>query len=394
MSQTLEALRRLERRERAKRSERESRADVETQRPEAAALQPEATLELVQERVVQTQCAATATAIEPQAAVELAEVEPSAAIVKVEPVKPKAVKLEPVAIAPTWAEPAATVARIEASAPVTNVNQAVVTPAQPKTATKFDLRVFPTSADVFAETREALNPRSMRWPSQTSVPDASYENLAVRLLAQRAANRPATVMFTSPCDGDGKTGLLISLAPILAARAQRPVLLVDADFRKGDLGERLAAASGGLTGPRLGRCGIGEAACPTSVPNLSFLPLDLRPVADDDRFDFSEAAEARGQSRQDGPSPFSHKTAQHWSPSCDDLSTFDAVLDGLKCRFPLVLLDSPSLAHPGVARMGSYCDGVCLVVRAGHTPYRAVHDAANVIEAAGGRRWGCIVIGG
>jgi Mrp family chromosome partitioning ATPase len=57
------------------------------------------------------------------------------------------------------------------------------------------------------------------------------------------------------------------------------------------------------------------------------------------------------------------------------------------------LLDSPSLSYPLVASMGECCDGVCLVVRPGHTARRAIRKAANLIAAAGGQFLGCIVIG-
>jgi Mrp family chromosome partitioning ATPase len=65
-----------------------------------------------------------------------------------------------------------------------------------------------------------------------SVVNPAYEELAAHLLAQLPADRPAAVMFTSPGDGDGKTRLLRALAPVLAARADRRVLLLDADLRK------------------------------------------------------------------------------------------------------------------------------------------------------------------
>ena len=40
-----------------------------------------------------------------------------------------------------------------------------------------------------------------------------------------------------------------------------------------------------------------------------------------------------------------------------------------------------------------HCDGVCLVVRLGHTPRRAVKEAARVISICGGQFLGCVVVG-
>ena len=55
-------------------------------------------------------------------------------------------------------------------------------------------------------------------------------------------DRPAVVALTSPGDGDGKTGLLLALAPQLAHRIAGGILVVDANFRKPDLTARLGAA--------------------------------------------------------------------------------------------------------------------------------------------------------
>jgi len=78
-----------------------------------------------------------------------------------------------------------------------------------------------------------LNARASRQSEEiVSVADPAYEELAAHLLARLPADRPAAVMFTSPGDGDGKTRLLRALAPVLAARADCRVLVLDADLRK------------------------------------------------------------------------------------------------------------------------------------------------------------------
>jgi len=203
-----------------------------------------------------------------------------------------------------------------------------------------------------------FEPQTVHWPCQLAS-NVNYEQLVTNLLAQPMARRPATLMFTSPGDGDGKTDLLISLAPLLAARAGCRVLLVDANFHKSDLTTRLTILNGGLTDLLLGKSTLNEVVCPTTVPQLSILPYGTHSTSD------------RGLL---------------------DVSALDAVVDDLKCRYPLVLLDAPSLAYPSVATMGSYCDGVCLVVRIGYTLRRAVREATQLIEASGGCLLGCIAI--
>jgi Mrp family chromosome partitioning ATPase len=198
------------------------------------------------------------------------------------------------------------------------------------------------------------------WPCQRES-TVDYESLAKNLLGQWVVDRPAALMFTSPGDGDGKTELLTALAPTLAARAERPVLVVDADFTKGDLTRRLDASTGGLAALFTGEFPLNDVACLTAVPRLDFLPQGDQP------------AFVRGLT---------------------DPSIVEAVLNDLKAGYPLVLLDAPSLIYPNVATLGSFCDGICLVVRPGHTLRRAVRDAARVIDTTGGRLLGCIAIGG
>jgi Mrp family chromosome partitioning ATPase len=166
--------------------------------------------------------------------------------------------------------------------------------------------------------------------------------MARGILRQLPPDRPQMVALSSPCDGDGKTGLLLALAPELASRTAGNLLVVDANFRKPDLTARL-----GL--PTNHAHDRPSSICPTSLPRLSVLPKSR---------DFD--AIGSGQLRQD------------WS---------------------LVLIDAASLAHPEAVALAQHCDGMYLVVRLGRTPRRAVAEAAKVIRRAGGRLLGCIVVG-
>jgi Mrp family chromosome partitioning ATPase len=209
------------------------------------------------------------------------------------------------------------------------------------------------------EPSQPLETSQICWPDRSDQ-NAGYDRLATSFLTRHAAGRPTAILFTSPSDGDGKTELLTALAPALAARAQRSVLVVDADFRRGDLSARLATFNDGLAGLLAGTATVAEVALPTTIAQLSILP---------------------------------HGNQLFWEEEGDArLSAWEAVLDDLKRRYPLVLLDAPSLAHAHVASMGSVCDGVCLVVRLGQTSRRAVRRSRQVIRTSGGRLWGCIAI--
>lgn len=159
---------------------------------------------------------------------------------------------------------------------------------------------------------------------------------------------PGVVLFTSPGDGDGKTSVLVALAPQLARRIDGSILVADANLRKPDLTSRLSL-------PAAEASGRSALIYPTNVPRLSVLPM-RRPIGPQFQgFDRSWIEELR----------------EGWS---------------------LVLLDAASLTHTEVASMASCCDGVYLVVRLGYTPQRAVAEAARVIRSSGGRLLGCVVV--
>ena len=163
------------------------------------------------------------------------------------------------------------------------------------------------------------------------------------ILRQLPLNRPTIVALTSAGDGDGKTSLLVGLAPQLVKRIAGSVLVVDANLRNPDLTARL-------------RMPLGEKATrpaliyPTNLPRLNVLPT-----------------------------PRSLGVDGRW-------------IEDLRDAWPLVLLDMPSLVHPEVASIARYCDGIYLVVRVGHTARRAVTQAARVIRGFGVRFLGCVVV--
>ena len=71
----------------------------------------------------------------------------------------------------------------------------------------------------------------------------------------------------------------------------------------------------------------------------------------------------------------------------------DHVLEKLKKRYQLVLIDAPSLADVHTAAMIPHCDGVYLVIRLGYTTPYDVREALRVIQQSGGRLLGSIAVG-
>ena len=195
------------------------------------------------------------------------------------------------------------------------------------------------------ETEPPSDSSLVTWPKCNDAEVAQACAATADEILQHAAR---VVLLTSPCDGDGKTSVLVALAPQLARRIEGDILVADANLHKPDLTARL-----GLPSVEAG--GRSALIYPTSLPRLSVLPASRPTGASSPGFDH----------------PWIEELREQWS---------------------FVLLDGASLAHAEVAPLASCCDGVYLVVRLGHTPRRAVADAARVIRSSGGRLLGCVVV--
>jgi protein-tyrosine kinase len=191
------------------------------------------------------------------------------------------------------------------------------------------------------------NAPTVVWPEcRNSETASACGATASAILRQLSLERPTVLAFTSPCDGDGKTSLLIDLAPPLARQIAGNVLAVDANFRKPSLTARLGMPAGETAARSV-------LIYPTNLPRLNVLPAP--------------------------PKPLSRRFDRSW-------------IEELREGWPLVLLDMASLAYAEAAPLTRFCDGVYLVVRVGYTSQRAVTEAAQVIRNAGGRLLGCVAV--
>ncbi len=195
------------------------------------------------------------------------------------------------------------------------------------------------------------------WPLQVAARHApAYAELAENIVAQLPPGRPAALLFTSPNDAEGKTETLVSLSAALAQRIPRGVVLVDGNFHKPDLASCLGlTAKGGLGHVLTGQATWQQVVQHTPVAHLDLLPGVQLPAP-----------------RQSNLGP---------------------LLDELRGRYGLVLIDAASLARGGVAAMASYCDGTYLVVRLHHTARRDLASAAQVIQDYHGQVLGSVVVG-
>jgi exopolysaccharide/PEP-CTERM locus tyrosine autokinase len=166
-------------------------------------------------------------------------------------------------------------------------------------------------------------------------------------------NRGNMVLVNSAHPGEGKTWCAINLAMSLAAEQDMDVLLVDADFGKPAICERLGLPEGtglmdALVDPQVP---IEQAVLRTDIPSLSVLPAG-RHVRNDTEFVASE------------------RTAQ--------------VLERLNANTGrrIIIFDSPpALAASPASELARHVGQTLLVVRADRTTEAALRDAVNLLSA-------------
>lgn len=197
---------------------------------------------------------------------------------------------------------------------------------------------------------------------------------ARQIRAGGADDRSRMILVCSAKPNDGKTFCAINLALSMAAEKDVEILLVDADFAKPDVLQRLGAPDGpglldALSG---GVTNVEDCVIDTDVPQLSVLPAGTRSVADTELL-----ASARAH----------------------------AILDGLAAANPrrIVIFDSPPiLAASPASALASHVGQVMLVVRADRTRESELRDAVGLLDGCdhiqlllnsvsiqpGGRRFG------
>jgi receptor protein-tyrosine kinase len=162
-----------------------------------------------------------------------------------------------------------------------------------------------------------------------------------------------TLLVTSAVSQEGKTTTSLNLAAAYAVGGLRTVL-VEADLRRPSL-HRIFGMVGtrGLTTAIVGDIPLSDAILNTDMRNLSVLMAGAIP-----------------------PNPVELLGSDQMTD----------VIERLQRTFDIVIIDSPPLipvADP--AALAARCDGVVVVARAGKTDRRRLHQAAQVVERAGGR---------
>jgi exopolysaccharide/PEP-CTERM locus tyrosine autokinase len=232
--------------------------------------------------------------------------------------------------------------------------------------------------------REALHTRGMLVPGGPVTPLAEEFRLVKRqlLLTARAvagadgvrdSGRARMILVCSANPDEGKTFCAINLAISMAAEKDAEILLVDADFAKPDILERLGLPEGpGLLDALAGAVNVEDCILDTDVPQLCVLPAGAKSISDTELL-------ASDRARQ--------------------------ILDGLAAANPrrIVIFDSPpALAASPASVLALNAGQVLLVVRADRTSESDLREATAMLDGCehiqlllnavsfqpGGRRFG------
>jgi exopolysaccharide/PEP-CTERM locus tyrosine autokinase len=229
--------------------------------------------------------------------------------------------------------------------------------------------------------REALRKGGMIVPGGAITPLAEEFRrvkrqllLSARGVAAADAQRARMILVCSAQPDEGKTFCAINLALSMAAEKDVEILLVDADFAKPDVLNRLGIAEGpGLLDVLSGAVGNAEdCIVETDVPQLCVLPAGTKSHSDTEMLASDRAR---------------------------------AVLDGLAAANPrrIVIFDSPpALAASPASVLALHAGQVMLVVRADSTSESDLREATAMLDACehiqlvlnsvslqpGGRRFG------
>jgi len=182
--------------------------------------------------------------------------------------------------------------------------------------------------------------------------EAEQYRVLSHIVQQLGKTGRSVIAISSPVAGDGKTTTSLNLARTLAQAPESRVLLVDADLRRGSVGEQLGigrSTSAGLAGAIADpSCRLETVVRRRPAMNLSVLPAGPCP-----------------------PMPYESLR----SPRVGEL------LAEARQRYDSVLVDTPPIVPVADVRaLGQWVDGFILVVTAHYTPRELVDEALSAMD--------------
>ena len=212
---------------------------------------------------------------------------------------------------------------------------------------------------------KALAPADSNVLALNKPEDYSIENLrGLRSMLEDVMDGAANnvLMITSPLPSMGKSFVSMNLA-VLLAQAGKRVLLIDADYQRGQLHKNLGLAMGpGLPEVVRGKSELKETVKPTSVQNLYCIPRGFM----------------GGEVGREMPSD----------------KEFGAFMQVVAPRFDIAIIDTPPvLSVATAASLGKHAGSSIMVIKEGEVKEPQLTEALKRLSFSGVRVNGCILNG-
>ena len=232
-------------------------------------------------------------------------------------------------------------------------------------------------------------PRHLRGPGRLAMIDEPSEvhAEAVRRLRTNVefANVDGdarTIMITSSVEREGKSTTIANLAVALA-RAGRSVVLVDLDLRKPMIAQFFGLrGSAGITDVVLGRAVLDDA-----IVNVPLLTGSSRGAAGREALTATDRSSGEFSVLPAGPTPAS-------PGEFVGTLALAGVLEQLRSRFDLVLIDAPPICVVGDAMtLSSRVDALIVVARLGVLQRNKLEELRRELASSPARKLGVVVTG-
>ena len=193
----------------------------------------------------------------------------------------------------------------------------------------------------------------------TSMYAEALRSARTSIVGLRSADAPRVVAITSALPGEGKSTMALALARI-SAFANVPTLLVECDLRHMSQGKAAGReVTVGLVEVLNGKATVDQAIVGDTVPNLDLLLVSSALFTPEDLFGGDK---------------------------------FAAMLQGLRTRYELIILDLPPVLGLADARSAAIqADAVVLAIRWSDTAPSAVEKALTALRGDGAKVSGAIM---
>ncbi|MBX2838882.1 MAG: AAA family ATPase [Gammaproteobacteria bacterium] len=221
-------------------------------------------------------------------------------------------------------------------------------------------RLLPGSTDSAADPSASANVLALKKPEDYSV--ENLRGLRSMLEDVMSGARNNVLMITSPLPSMGKSFVSMNLS-VLLAQAGKRVLLIDADYQRGQLHKNFGLQMGpGLPEVVRGKSELKETVKPTSVPNLYVIPRGFM---------------GDGVARE--------------MPSDQE---FGAFMNVVAPRFDIAIIDTPPvLSVSTAATLGKHAGSTIMVVKEGEVKEPQLAESLKRLSFSGVQVNGCIMNG-